>query len=118
MDAQLPFLGMSLIQAPRKLLVSSPFVQQQLAYLRRGRLRMAQHFFITMLLKPSSPAADFRLHLLIDLSNSSRESGLSRMTDSALDILEFVTNGEEQISSPRKSSTNLSFCRSSLGGAL
>ena len=79
---------------------------------------MAQHFFITTLLKPSSPAADFRLHLLIDLSSSSRESGLSRMTDSALDILEFVTNGEEQISSPRKSSTNLSFCRSSLGGAL
>ena len=68
-----PFFGIRQMQAPRKLLVSSPVLKQWFAYFRRGRLRRGQHFLITRLLKPSIPAADLRLQLLIDLSSSSIE---------------------------------------------
>ena len=118
MEEQLPFFGIRRMQAPRKLLVSSPVLKQWIAYFKRGRLRSGQHFFITLLLKPSRPGADLRLQLLIDLSNSSSVRGALSLTDSPSVIFELQTFCEEQMSSPRKSSTILSLARSSLGGAL
>ena len=54
------FWGISQI-APLKLAVSSPLAWQQVAYFRSGTRKKAQHFFIIMLEKLSSPDADLKL---------------------------------------------------------
>ena len=84
----------------------------------KGKAEEWPTFFITILLKPSVPGADLKLQLLIDLSSSSTVRACSNMSNSDLVSLEFLTISEEQIASPRKSSTRVSLTKSSSGGAL